>query len=75
MEELLTVFAKANEDEQSAIGKYSHLLGVVAANRHFIPDPTYTTIITRIKQYIAEEMKHSKGLSEIYTLLSGLEAE
>lgn len=72
MDEILEEFAKANEDEQSAIAKYSKLMGIVKSNAVFIPAEVLPIIIAKIEEYIAEEMKHSAGLSEIYSKISGI---
>lgn len=72
LNELLYYISDGNEDEQEAIKKYSELLHVLEQTQ---PNSDRELKIFRelkkeIREYISEEMKHSKGLSEFYSRLS-----
>lgn len=77
LNELLYYISDGNEDEQEAIKKYSELLYVLEQTQ---PNSDRELKIFRelkkeIREYISEEMKHSKGLSEFYSRLSRIVPE
>lgn len=75
--ELLYAISEANEDEQDALKKYMGLLNILTNTRAdtgsqdiFIKD-----LKNKINEYSSEEMKHSFGLSDAFSKLSGIIAE
>lgn len=77
LNELLYYISDGNEDEQEAIKKYSELLHVlehtiISSQRE---EKIFAELKKEVREYISEEMKHSKGLSDFYSLLSRIEPE
>lgn len=77
LNELLYYISDGNEDEQEAIKKYSELLHVlertiISSQRE---EKIFAELKKEVREYISEEMKHSKGLSEFYSRLSRIEPE
>lgn len=76
--ELMSAIAENNEDEFEAIKNYSILLDALnntttEVNRN--KKEIIEDAILKVNEYIGEEMKHSIGLTEIYSKLSGIIAE
>lgn len=76
--ELMSAIAENNEDEFEAIKNYSLLLDAlnnVTTDVNRQKKEIIENAILKVNEYISEEMKHSNGLTKIYSELSGIIAE
>ena len=75
--ELLELLEANNADEREAMQGYYYLLDAAAdelkADR--ITQDFHDRLVTKIEDYISEEMKHSRGLQLLAQELSGINPE
>jgi uncharacterized protein (UPF0264 family) len=74
MWELLSTFSKLNEDEQEAIAGYCDALDVIEKYKDNL-GKNYNQVVSMMKDYISEEMKHAKGLSDVFSKISEIVPE
>ena len=77
LEQMLYYLSDGNEDEQEAIKKYCELLYVI--NHTTFTNSKHSKLLKdlyeEVKEYISEEMKHSKGLSDFFTAFTEIVPE